>query len=180
MVGFFISHPLVWTTPCKALNFFMPPYKPTLRIIMLAGLVAGILDITAAILIYCIKGSLPIFTLFQSIARGVLGDPAFQGGWSTATLGLLLHFVIATLFAAGYSLVLKVIPTLYKYTLAAGLGYGIIAWLTMNYVVVPLSLAARGAIVWNTNTFLNIGAHLFCVGFSIVYRTHQAYKTQLR
>ncbi|MBK7652014.1 MAG: YceI family protein [Flammeovirgaceae bacterium] len=121
--GFFISHPLVWTTPCKALNFFMPPYKPTLRIIMLAGLVAGILDITAAILIYCIKGSLPIITLFQSIARGVLGDPAFQGGWSTATLGLLLHFVIATLFAAGYSLVLKVIPTLYKYTLAAGLGY---------------------------------------------------------
>lgn len=157
----------------------MQHYKPTLRIILLAGLVAGILDITAAILIYCAKGSLPIIKLLQSIARGVLGDPSFQGGWSTAALGLLLHFLIATLIAAGYSLLLKVIPILYKYTLAAGLGYGIIAWLTMNYVVVPLSLAARGSVVWNTNTFLNIGAHLFCVGLSIVYLTHQAYKAQL-
>ncbi|MBP9925775.1 MAG: hypothetical protein KBF45_07265 [Cyclobacteriaceae bacterium] len=157
----------------------MQPYKPTLRIILLAGLAAGVLDITAAILIYCVKGSLPIITLFQSIARGVLGDPAFQGGWSTAMLGLLLHFLIATLFAAGYSLMLKVIPALYKSTLAVGLGYGIVAWLTMNYLVVPLSFAARGAIVWNSNTFLNIGAHLFCVGLSIVYVTHRAYKTQL-
>lgn len=155
-------------------------YNPSLRVILLAGLVTGVLDCIAAILIYCVKGSLPVITLFQGIARGVLGDSTFHGGIATATLGLLLHFTIATLFAAGYSLALKVIPPLNIQTVVTGFGYGLLAWLTMNYAVIPLSLAARGAVVWNINMFLNIAAHLFCVGLPIVYLTHQDYRTQLK
>lgn len=43
----------------------------------------------------------------QSVAAGRLGDASFQGGWSTAALGVALHIVIATTTAVVNYLVLS-------------------------------------------------------------------------
>jgi len=64
------------------------------KAISIAGLTCGVMDITAALVIYGTMGAKPL-RLAQGIAGGVLGPSTYCGGVPTALLGLLLHFVIA-------------------------------------------------------------------------------------
>ena len=66
----------------------------TLLAVLWAGLACGVLDITAALVVYGYLGLKPM-RLLEGIASGLLGPKAFDGGLSTALLGLLCHFVIA-------------------------------------------------------------------------------------
>src|SRR6185503_11837029 len=67
--------------------------------IVMAGLIAGALDITAAIAFF---GPRVPVRILQSVATGLLGRAAFSGGAATALLGTGLHFLIATGAAAVY------------------------------------------------------------------------------
>ena len=48
------------------------------------GLLAGVLDIVAAFVVYRFRGATPI-RILHSIASGLLGPEAFEGGLATAT-----------------------------------------------------------------------------------------------
>ena len=75
--------------------------KP-LKVIIIAGIIAGTLDIIAACVHYYIvsDGKNPDVVL-KFIASGVFGPrQAFSGGFIMSVLGLVLHYAIATLFAA--------------------------------------------------------------------------------
>jgi len=67
----------------------------------LGGLACGVLDITAALIVYGYLGAKPL-RLLQGIAGGLLGPRTYSGGIATALLGLLCHFVIAFSAAAVY------------------------------------------------------------------------------
>jgi hypothetical protein len=54
-------------------------------------------------------------------------------------LGILLHFVVATCIAAVYYAASLKLPVLIRHAVVSGLVYGLIAYLVMNYVVIPLS-----------------------------------------
>ena len=72
--------------------------------ILLGGLIAGTLDISyACIFSYIRRGASPVRVL-QSVASGALGRISFDGGARTAALGLVFHFLIATIAAAVYYL----------------------------------------------------------------------------
>src|SRR5215467_15376165 len=59
------------------------------------GTLCGVLDITAAFVVYGgLYGVNPLLIL-KGIASGLLGPSAFDGGYSVALLGLFLHFFIA-------------------------------------------------------------------------------------
>src|SRR5258705_1701995 len=64
------------------------------RAIGMAGLACGVLDITAALVIYGSMGLKPL-RLLQGIAAGRLGPKSFQGGVCTRLPGMAPHFVIA-------------------------------------------------------------------------------------
>jgi hypothetical protein len=66
-----------------------------LRTILVAWLLAGTLDIAAAIFLYAFPSGTRIMRLLQGIASGLLGAKAFSGGLQTAALGLTLHYLIA-------------------------------------------------------------------------------------
>ena len=107
--------------------------------IVYGGLIVGILDGLFAFIFYgLILGVKPI-RIFQSVASGLLGRAAFDGGVSTFIFGLLLHFVVATCIAAVYYAATLKLPILIHHPVASGLIYGLIAYLVMNYVVIPLS-----------------------------------------
>jgi hypothetical protein len=57
------------------------------RAIGMAGLACGVLDITAALVVYGAMGLKPL-RLLQGIAAGVLGPKSFQGGMAMALLGM--------------------------------------------------------------------------------------------
>src|ERR1700689_3731000 len=65
-----------------------------LAAIISAGLLCGLMDITAAFITWWPKGVKPP-PLLQGIAAGWLGPNSFNGGMATAALGLAFHFLIA-------------------------------------------------------------------------------------
>ena len=127
-------------------------------------LMVGVLDILDAFIFFGLRGARPVGIL-QSIASGVLGRAAYQGGLRTAALGLLLHFVIAFGVVATYLLATRLIPALNRRPWLYGLLYGVVVYAVMNLVVVPLSAAALGngptPLVVRVNGVL---IHMFGVG----------------
>jgi hypothetical protein len=138
-----------------------------LRAILGAGLVAGVLDITAAFGFYGLRGVSPV-RILQSVASGVLGSEAFSGGASTAALGAVLHFFIATSAAAVFYLVSRRLPVLLRQPVASGAAYGVAVYLFMNQVVLPLSAVAKRPFVLST-AIVMVGIHIVCVGLPIAF-----------
>jgi uncharacterized membrane protein YagU involved in acid resistance len=132
----------------------------------LGGAVAGVLDITDAIVFLYFRG-VPPRTILQSIASGVLGADAFQGGNGTAALGLLLHFVIAFGAATVFYLACWRVRALWRYPFIGGAAYGIVVYLVMNFVVLPLSAFAVRPFQINAAFFNLLFAHIVCVGWPI-------------
>jgi uncharacterized membrane protein YagU involved in acid resistance len=108
------------------------------RTILWGGLVAGVLDITYAFVASGLRGVGPVRVL-QSVASGLLGAAAKEGGLATAALGLLLHFLIAFAIATVYYLASRRLGLLVRRAVICGLLYGIGVYLVMNFVVLPLS-----------------------------------------
>jgi len=146
-----------------------------LRAIIAGGLVAGAFDITFAIIVWGSRGATPI-QIGQAIASGLVGrEAAAAGGVSLGIFGLVLHFVMTTLMAAVYYMLAKRIPMLVKHAFAFGIAYGLAIYLTMNYVVVPLS--ARGASTGSAPLAIIVSevlVHMFGVGLTIALFTRRA------
>jgi uncharacterized membrane protein YagU involved in acid resistance len=105
--------------------------------IALAGLIAGTLDISDALIFYGLRGVPPI-RILQGIASGLLGRSAFSQGMRSALLGLALHFFIAYTVAAIYIVASRKLP-LFRHPFLYGTFYGIGVYAVMNYIVLPLS-----------------------------------------
>src|SRR5258708_21728514 len=109
-----------------------------IRTILLAGLIAGSLDITAAFIVYAPSGPGSI-RLLQYIASGLIGKAALDGGLATALLGLVCPFFIATSWAALYVAASRRSGFLLAHPIVSGTGYGLIIYAVMNHLIVPLS-----------------------------------------
>src|SRR5215470_10722781 len=130
-----------------------------------AGLVCGVMDITAAFVVYGSFGLKPL-PLLQGIASGLLGAKAFEGGVATAALGLVCHFVIAFGAATVFVITSRAFPFLIRQTIISGVLYGVAVYFFMNRVVLPLSTVAHRPF---SLRFMIIGIiiHIFCVGLPI-------------
>ena len=110
-----------------------------LETILYGGLIVGILDGLFAFVFYGLILGVKPLRIFQSVASGLLGRASYDGGTPTFLLGILLHFVVATCIAAVYYGASLKLPVLIRHPVVSGLLYGLIAYLVMNYVVIPLS-----------------------------------------
>lgn len=106
-----------------------------LQATLLAGFIAGTVDIGAATLI---SGRSPVF-ICQYIAGGLIGRGALAGGMPAAALGLVLQWAMSILIAALFVLASSRFAILKQSWLAAGIAYGVPVYFVMEYVVVPLS-----------------------------------------
>jgi len=138
--------------------------NPT-RAIVSAGTICGIMDITAALVVYGTMGAKPL-RLLQGIAGGVLGPRTYTGGIATALLGLALHFIIAFGAATVFFIASRALRFLIDHAVLSGVLYGIAVYFFMQRVVIPLSHANRNPF---SLKFMVIGVviHIFCVGLPI-------------
>jgi hypothetical protein len=113
------------------------------KALLYGTLAVGTLDILDAFVFFGMRGARPI-RILQSIAAGLLGRDAFNGGWNTAVLGLALHFFIAFAIVLVFLAASRRLPVLTRHAMAAGLVYGIAVYLVMTFVVVPASAAGTG------------------------------------
>src|SRR4030095_3396930 len=105
--------------------------------ILVGGAIAGAIDISYAIIVNLSRVA-PARVL-QSVASGLLGRDAYEGGAPTALLGLFLHFGICTAIAAIFVSAARLLPPLREHLIAAGIVYGASVYFVMRWVVVPLS-----------------------------------------
>lgn len=103
--------------------------------ILLGGIIAGTVDIGAASLI---NGAKPT-RILQAIASGLLGKSAFDGNSATVELGLVLQWAMSIVIASIFVVAVQLRPVLRRHWVKAGLAYGVVVFLVMNYVVLPLS-----------------------------------------
>lgn len=139
-----------------------------------AGL-AGVLDMLLATGFWAIRG-VPPERILQSVASGLLGPSAFAGGWGTALFGLALHFLIAGFMVFAYDFAAWRLRWPLRRPWPAGIGYGLLLYVLMTYVVVPLSAAGKGVarLDW---TLASVFSHVVLVGIPCalcVRRAHRA------
>lgn len=145
--------------------------------VVAGGLVAGTLDITYACVFWAIKAGVPAQRIFQSVARGLLGAAAFRGGATTAALGLFLHYFIATTMSVTYYFAAREWAVLRRHPLTGGAVYGLLLYVVMNYVVVPLSAAGGGGPQDRLWVALSIVVHMFLIGVPIAFFARRALGT---
>jgi len=163
-------------TPSSAVRLHEPAAFQT---ILLATLIAGTLDITAAVINFSINGGKPI-NIFYFIASGVFGkEVAYGSGQWMAVVGLLFHYLIAFLFSLFLFLVYPWIKSFLRIKVLIGVLYGIFVWLVMNRIVLPLSntptipFKIRGAII-------GCLILIFCIGIPITFVVDRYYSNRKR
>jgi len=148
-----------------------------LQTILLAGLVAGTLDITyACVFNYKRSGVKPISVL-QSVAGGALGPEAAKaGGLKTAALGLAFHFLIALTAAAVYYLASRGIRFMITHPVLSGLLYGLCIYLFMYGIVLRVSAYHSTRYPWQypwVVLLCNVAIHMLGIGLSIALITRK-------
>jgi len=139
-----------------------PSKRSALLAIAAGGGIAGTVDLLQACVLF--GWDIPL-----AIAAGLLGKQAFNGGAGTYVLGVLLHFFIATSFAAFYYAASRRLTYLKDSPLVCGLAYGAGVELVMRLVVLPLSaLHARGPYKLH-DLILGLLVHMVVVGLPISF-----------
>jgi hypothetical protein len=119
------------------------------KAIVFGGLAVGTLDLLDALLFFGVRNGAQPMGILHSIAAGFLGrDAARAGGVPTAILGLLSHYLVAFSIVAVYVLMSRAILLLRTQWLVCGLVFGVIAYFTMTWFVVPMSNAGNQQITF--------------------------------
>lgn len=141
--------------------------------VLVGGLIAGVCDITYAIVFYSFRG-VPAARVLQSVASGLLGAKAFEGGNATAALGLFLHFFIALLLAVIFYGASRALPALVRRPVITGALYGFAVYWVMNLVVLPLSAFPRKVTFVPVVVITGVLVHMFLIGLPIALGARRA------
>jgi uncharacterized membrane protein YagU involved in acid resistance len=145
----------------------LPERSNALAAIVWSGLLAGVLDLSAAF----IRWGHPA-GITKGIASGLLGPQAFQGGWGIVALGTALHFLIAFSGAVVFYVASRKLTFLTQRAVLWGFLYGIAVYMFMAWVVVPLSAFPKSKTpLALTALVLSLLTHMFCVGLPIALVT---------
>src|SRR5262249_8207214 len=150
----------------KAVPATVPVAEPmAYRVILSAGLLCGVLDLTAAFVNSGLRGASPMRVL-QFIASGWLGPASSNGGLASAGPGLLSHFLVAGSASAVFFAASPKLNFLVEHAVISGILYGIAVYWFMNRIVVPLSAAPK--LKFSVVSMVTgLAIHMICVGLPI-------------
>jgi hypothetical protein len=104
--------------------------------------------------------------ILRGIASGLLGPKSFCGGWQTAMLGAAIHFLTAFSAASVFYAASRKLIFLRRRPVLSGVLYGIVVYLFMYWVVMPLSAYQKPPFsVSASQTFLSSPGRMcfFCI-----------------
>lgn len=138
------------------------------KAIVVGGLIGGAGDLLFAITWAGINGMAPQ-KLLQVIASGWYGQAAFDGGWNTAAIGVVSHFGIALVVAAMFSALATRMPALLQRPLVSGIALGVMTFLVMRLIVLPLSAFPFPVKMFTLGAGLDLLSHMFLFGTPIAF-----------
>jgi hypothetical protein len=108
-------------------------------IALIAGLSAAVIEMIFVLPFrYWLVGATPV-AVFQFIASGALGRRAFEEGSYSVLLGLGVHTLISIVSAAVFAIAALRWDWLRRHVVLSGCACGILAFLVMSFIVLPLS-----------------------------------------
>lgn len=107
--------------------------------------------------------------VFQSIASGTMGKAAYIGGTPAILLGIFYHILISVVAAGAYIAAATRLPLLFSRPLIGGLLCAIIAYVVMNWVVLPLSAVGYKPTTNLMMMALSFAIHVIGFGWPIAY-----------
>lgn len=145
-----------------------------IKTILWSGLIAGILDSIAGVIVYYIYFDLNPLQVLQFIAAGVYGPEAINGGIGMILAGIFFHFLIAYVVAIIYFVAYPKIGLLQNNKVVMGLIYGLGIWLIMNLLILPASSIPKGPFDIGL-AIVGIIWHMTLVGLPIALITSKYY-----
>jgi hypothetical protein len=147
--------------------------SPAIFAIFAGGGIAATLDLSYAIVYSSFRG-VPAVRVMQSVASGLIGQPAYDGGAGTAVLGVCLHYLMAFLIAAIFYVASRRLSFMTKRAVISGLVYGTCVYVVMNFVVLPLSAFPTPMTYTPVRVAINVVAHMILFGLPIALATRVA------
>jgi len=138
--------------------------------IAVATLVCGTLDILLAMILTLWRGR-EIGAMLRFVASGPFPS-ATDMGVAGAVLGLAVHYALMAIMIALFVLAVRARPALLDKPLLSGFVYGLITYVAMNLIVVPLRFPAAwppSALSVATQLF----AHIVLVGWPTAFITRR-------
>ncbi len=111
-----------------------------LRPILIGTLIAGTLDILAAVILSSIYGAGPL-PMLRYVASGPF-PAAKEWGTAGSILGLAVHFALMAIMVTIFVLAATRLRQLWEKPLLWGLVYGLATYVVMNWIVVPVRFQA--------------------------------------
>lgn len=142
--------------------------SPQLRAALAGGLVGGTLDILFAITFAIVNGRTATW-LLQTVATGLLGPAAYDGGTGTALLGLAAHFALSIGWAAMFVTLAARMPLLLRKPFVTCALFGLVVFLVMRLVVLPLSGFPYPVTVFSKAAGLDLLSHVLLFAPPIVF-----------
>jgi uncharacterized membrane protein YagU involved in acid resistance len=145
------------------------------RTIALATLVAGTLDILFATILTLLYGREPA-AMLRTVASGPF-PAAADMGTSGAILGLIVHFTLMAIMATVFVMIARHKPALTAKPIQWGVIYGLVTYVVMNLVIVPLRFPAA----WPPKLLsvaTQLFAHIVLVGIPIALITARSLRVR--
>ncbi len=135
--------------------------------IIIAGGTAGAIDFLYASTMTVMAGQ-PATRAWMGVAAALFGKSmVIEIGTPMAAVGAALHFLITISAAAIFYVAAVRQPLLLKHRLVSGVAFGILFFLAMNYVIVPLSLIGRPIFVGANRIARELLTHVIVIGLPI-------------
>ncbi len=153
----------------------MPTYSTASiwRAIAIATTIAGTLDLLAAFILAIIAGGSPVGVL-RGIGSAVIDASTFKSGAVPALVGLALHFGIMLVMASVYIVTASRVVVIDRRPLLGGIGYGILTWLVMYWLVLPGRWPTKFPILDPREIATQLFCHIVLVGIPIALVSRRA------
>jgi uncharacterized membrane protein YagU involved in acid resistance len=149
--------------------------SPKLRAVLVGGTIAAALDILFAIAWAAVNGRTPGW-LLQTVATGLLGKSAYEGGVPTAIVGLVAHFALSYGWAALFVAAASRLPWLVAKPAFSGPTFGILVFFAMRLVVLPVSAFPYPISFSQPGATLDLLSHMFFFGLPIAWAAAKVYR----
>ena len=127
--------------------------RSLLKPILLATLLCGTLDILLAITLTLSRGK-DVGNMLRFVGSGPF-PAATEMGSAGAFLGLAVHFTLMAIMVAVFMIAARARPRLLDRPVASGLIYGLLTYVILDLIIVPLRVPAA----WPAKTARQLGAY---------------------
>ena len=135
-------------------------------------LLSGTLDLLSAFAFSAMNGATPD-RVMAGVAAGPFGDAVREQGAAAVLLGTAVHYTIMTIMVSVFVLAARRLPALRRQWIAAGIVYGVLLYLLMYWLVLPMRWPAihPRTDLWTIGNALF--SHIICVGLPMAWWTRR-------